>query len=83
MTAKPRRAKYEVLSGGAGGRWKVTWGGRVIHYADRKIHAIGYAIGHARNLLAQGQLSTLKIKGLNGKIQDERTYGKDPRKTKG
>jgi hypothetical protein len=34
-------------------------------------------------LRAFGELSELTIKKKNGQIQDKRTYGKDPRGTKG
>jgi hypothetical protein len=65
-------------------RWKVTKDGVRVHIARLKVEAVRTAVTIAKaGLAARGELSTLKIKGRNGRIQDERTYGKDPIITKG
>ena len=89
-TAKPRRVRYEVLPStkaelaeGAR-RWKFTRDGETIATCDTKAAAVELASTTARCAWkTQQQLGTLKIKGRRGKIQDERTYGRDPIRTKG
>jgi hypothetical protein len=41
------------------------------------------AIDKARDLAKSKDLGQVKIHGRNGKIQEERTYGDDPKRTKG
>jgi len=41
------------------------------------------AINEARRLAQQNPLSQVVIKGQNGRIQREYTYGEDPRRTPG
>ena len=92
-TATPRRVRYEVLPTTrkdrktVSARWKVTRDGEAISW-----HALKYGEGGALELAVttarcawktQGQLATLKIKGRQGRIIDERTYGRDPIRTKG
>lgn len=45
--------------------------------------AIAAAVKSARARWEAGRLSEVIIKGRDGKIRDSRTYGRDPRKTKG
>lgn len=85
--------RYEVLPSSqrerkAGARaWKVTRDGETIATFDRKGGkggALELATTTARCAWkTQQQLATLKIKGCDGVIQDERTYGRDPIRTKG
>lgn len=85
------RTRYEVLPAnknerwsGEGNRWKVTEDGTRINTTRTKAQAVRFAVDLARGRWqTDGQLGTLKIKGRAGRIQDERTYGKDPRRTKG
>ena len=92
MTAKlPVRHLYEVLPpsknerwSGVVFRWEVTKDGDVITRTWIKSMAVRFAVAAAKEAwLNLGEHGTLKIKGRNGVIQDERTYGADPRKTKG
>jgi hypothetical protein len=46
---------------------------------DRKTDAVKWAREHARKAMP----SQLLVKGMNGRIQTEYTYGGDSRKTKG
>jgi len=89
-TAKPRRVRYEVLpttkaerAAGAA-RWKFTRDGETIATRDRKADALELATTTARCAWrTNGRLGELVIKGERGRIQDTRTYGRDPRRTKG
>lgn len=80
--AKPRRARLEVLPDIEGG-WSVTCSGMVIGTCDRRADAVAMAADTGRKLWSEGTRAQLFIKGRDGKIQDERTYGEDPRATPG
>ena len=85
------RHHYEVLPiskndrwSGIGEKWKVTYDGDNWGYFRLKKSAVKHAVQAARmKLRTIGELSELRIKRLNGTIMDPRTYGKDPRNTKG
>ena len=65
-------------------RWKATREGEVIGTFRTQGEAIMVAVTTARCAWKlSGTLATLKIKGRDGKIRDERTYGADPTTTKG
>lgn len=76
-----KRIRYEVAP--AKGGWKVTRAGQWWGAWPKKRAAVAEAVGGARTDLQAGNLSQLIIKRLDGTIQDERTYGRDPQKTKG
>ena len=86
-----KRTRYEVLpiggatlQDGVWKRWKVTRDGETIATFATKPLAIELATTTARCAWkTQQQLASLKIKGRDGRIQDERTYGRDPAATKG
>lgn len=48
-----------------------------------KSSALGIAAAKGRALRDAGKLAQLVIHGKDGRIQSERTYGKDPRRTPG
>ena len=75
---KKRRIQYEVLPNGDG-LWKITRDRVVVGYFERKAEAVSEAAARGRACWANGQLAQLFIKGRDGKIKDERTYGRDPR----
>lgn len=88
------RAVLEVNPGGPPGkRWVVTQpvfdleGVDVVSHAETKFAlksaAIAYARTRARSIYAGGRPSQVLIKGRDGKIQTEHTYGDDPRRTPG
>lgn len=89
--ALPLRHRYEVLpvskaerERGTSERWKVTQDGELLTRTRLKRDAVAFAVSIAKGRwLNIKQHATLKIKGRNGKIQDERTYGADPTATKG
>lgn len=86
------RIRYEVLPTAKShrradpqlGRWTVTREGERLASHDRKADAVQFATTTARCAWrTRGQLAQVRIKGRDGKIQDERTYGADPTTTKG
>jgi hypothetical protein len=73
----PRRLRLTVTANKGEG-WTVSGGDQAKTYrtkeeAVRQAAAAGRANGYAQ----------VVIKGRNGRIQSERTYGTDPRRTKG
>jgi uncharacterized protein DUF2188 len=90
---KLSRTRFEVLHSNNFKTWYVNYrtsrGRRLVMPSGRaafigggfalKKAAVKYAVEWAR----ANAPSQLFIKGENGRIQDERTYGNDPRKTKG
>ncbi len=79
---KPRRVRLEVLPDREGG-WSVTCSRMVIGTCDRKADAVAMAAETGRTLWSEGTPAQLFVKGRDGRIQDERTYGRDPRATPG
>lgn len=84
------RTRYEVLPIPAaertkgGNRWEATQDSKRIGVWRRKVDAVAFTVSVAKGRwLNLQQLGTLKIKGRNGRIQDERTYGRDPRNIPG
>ncbi|HXK40080.1 MAG TPA: DUF2188 domain-containing protein [Candidatus Paceibacterota bacterium] len=62
------------------GSWRVSIdGGASDRSFDRKEQAVRWARERARGAMP----SQLRIKGRNGRIQTEHTYGGDPRSRKG
>lgn len=77
-----KRIRLEVLPNAEGG-WSVTRDRIVTGHFDRKADAVQDAAAAGRKLWKAGQPAQLFIKGRNGRIQDERTYGNDPRNIPG
>ncbi len=77
--AKKKRRRFEVFHDRDGwhGR-ELARGGYGAHGRTKKA-VVDAVVAVARSV----QPSQLFIKGRDGKIQDERTYGNDPRRTKG
>jgi Uncharacterized protein conserved in bacteria (DUF2188) len=74
----PRRLRLTVAHSKKDGVWTLKGGSadqtfRTKQDAVRRAASEGRAHGHAQVI----------IKGLDGKIQSERTYGADPRRTPG
>lgn len=61
--------------------WELTGIGFSRH--ARKVDAVADGVRMCRAHWATGQLAQLIIKGKDGRIQSERTYGADPRRSKG
>jgi uncharacterized protein DUF2188 len=77
---KQRLVQFEVKSNRRGG-WDVAQGTRTVVHVDGKVEAVRQAAGLAK----QQSAATLRIRNLNGRIQEERTYPRsaDPRQSKG
>lgn len=73
----------KICEGYTGG-WVIARGDTVLERWHRKARAVEQAASRCRaEWEASGQLSELTIKRRDGTIQDKRTYGRDPRSTKG
>ena len=89
MSAK--RIRYEVLPTSKRDRkadpdlqrWTVSREGLRVQSFRLKDDAVASAVLQARIEKDLGQVTQLFIKGKDGQIQDERTYGRDPRGSKG
>lgn len=80
-------SRVQLVVGPAGqrGGWKLTKGGRRVTGHLRKSDTVRDAVVLAKALVVQGGKVSLRIKGRDGRIQEERTYPRssDPRRTKG
>jgi len=75
-----KRTTYDVQPAKQRGGWDVVKeGGAAVSHHQTKPPAIESAVRHAKH----EPLGEVRIKGRDGKIQDERTYGKDPYPPKG
>ena len=75
-----KRTIYRIVRHKAGG-WKVLgdYGRRWAAQGD----AVAYYAARCRNLLDAGVLAQLVLHGRDGRIRWERTYGRDPRRSRG
>jgi hypothetical protein len=67
------------------GHWQVKRekGQRATRVVDNKAEAVTIARALAHAALDRGQPGSVRLKGENGRIQQEWTYGGDPRRTRG
>lgn len=80
------RDRYEVApkTTASGRRWTLKRNGDLLLTADTQGEAVECGVRLARmRLKDHQQTAELVIKGVDGKIRDTRTYGDDPRSTKG
>ena len=79
--SQPKREVFEVEPRDAGRfavqREKSQRASRVF---DTKREAVNEGARRGREIEKDGGLAQLRIKGENGRVQSERTYGKDPRR---
>lgn len=73
------RKKYHVSPHDEGWQVKSEGGTRASEVFDTK----DKAVDEAQNLAKKQEPSQILIHGQDGKIQEERTYGQDPKRTKG
>lgn len=85
MSGPVPRIYYEVAPSKAGTGWTVSRDGKVVERFCTKATAVDVAIEEARGEAGHGQPTSLRIKGRNGRVQEERTYPRssDPRRTPG
>jgi hypothetical protein len=83
-TSQPQRKVFEVEPRDDG-RWALQRekSKRASRVFDRKIDAVKEGTRRGKAIQDRGGLAQIRIKGANGRVESERTYGKDPRKTKG
>lgn len=74
------REFYEVLpdAGDAGG-WRVTRNGLMLKWWADQIDAVLDAVERAFNEAEAGTRTSLRIKGRDGRIEQERMYPREPR----
>lgn len=66
------------------GPWRVKLNGEVVSYEPTQRSAIEYGVLLARGRWEERRIrAEVIIKGTNGRVRDNRTYGFDPRRTKG
>ena len=66
----------------SGDEWVAKSGGEVVHRSRTKQDLVRNTAATARS---SGEATSVRIHGRNGRIQEERTYGKgaDPRRSRG
>lgn len=78
-----KRIRWTISPDKRSGVWYATSGGKRLRYATQAA-AIGATAKHCRQRWKEyKEPHELIIKGRNGRIRDNRTYGNDPRGTKG
>ena len=85
MTWPVPRIRYEVAPAKGGRGWTVSRAGSVVEFFCTKASAMDVAIEEARGEAGHGQPTSLRIKGRDGRVQEERTYPRssDPRRHHG
>lgn len=78
-----RRIRLSVIFSRERGQWQLKEGARVISGFASKRKAIDEGRLAGRSYWDAGRLAQLVVKGKNGRIMFENTYGKDPRRHKG
>lgn len=73
------RKKYHVSPHDDGWQVKMEGGKRATEVFETK----DMAVDEAQNLAKEQEPSQILIHGQDGKIKEERTYGQDPKRTKG
>ena len=74
----PKRMRIDVTHDKRQGAWVTKGGGESYSFSTKK-QAVDGAVAAAR----QAGNAQVVIRKMDGKIQSERTYGNDPRRTKG
>jgi len=80
-----KRIRVEVRPDKAAGCWKVFAGAELLSEHPTQRKAVAAAAKWCRAEALAGKLLTLKIKGRNGQIRDDRTYPRasDPKRSRG
>ncbi len=79
--SQPRREVFEVEPR-EGGRFALQRerSERASRVFDTKREAVNEGARRGRQIEKEGGRAQLRIRGDNGRVQEERTYGKDPRR---
>ena len=81
MNAK--RIRYVVSPVRRAHGWQLTRKATAAETYRTQAEAIAAGVRACRELLQAGGLAELIIKAKDGRIRDSRTYGRDPRSTRG
>lgn len=76
-----KRTKYRIVPHNATKGWFVYGDNK--RWWPNKLEAIKYYAALCRKVLFDGGLAQLVICRRDGTVQEERTYGKDPKRSKG
>jgi hypothetical protein len=63
--------------------WRIKHGSGGVTVYSVKRTAVAEARRRAKSVQRRGGLAQVRVHGADGKLQDEWTYGKDPRRFKG
>jgi hypothetical protein len=74
---KPKRHNYDLHP--CKGGWEVKGDGANLKQFERKADALQFARQEAKGNLP----SSLRVHGSNGRLQNEYSYGSDPRRSRG
>lgn len=92
MKRVAKRVVYRIGPGRPYGGWAIRiFGlpnsrgsrGPLRHWRKTQAEAIAFATGGARLTLNAGELAQVVLHGRDGRIRWERTYGADPKRSKG
>jgi hypothetical protein len=83
MSATKKRKVYRITLNAKANRWECKRGKTLVATAYWKTTLVGKMRRYCRGLLESGVLSQLVIHGMDGRIQTEHTYGRDPKRSKG
>ena len=79
-----KRIVFRLRWGKGNKLWMLLRGKEIVQESKTKVEALKAGVAMARDLrYSEGTPSQLVVHGKDGKIQFERTYGKDPEKHKG
>ena len=79
-----KRQVFNVQYDRKAGGWKVEQqGGGTVARAETKASAVDEGRRIGNDILGAGGVAQLRIKGRDGRIQAEHTYGADPRRARG
>lgn len=82
--AKTKRVQWRLRYIKADRGWECRKDGAFKGFSKLKKSAVANAVWHCRlHLSERGELAELTIHRKDGTIQDKRTYGADPRRSKG
>lgn len=76
-----KRRVYHVIPHRKG--WRIRLNGHDVCIRATKASAVSDAVSMARSDWKRGFLAQVKIHNRDGRLAEERTYGKDPKRYKG
>ncbi len=83
MARKAKRIVYRVQRNASWGVWEINTAAGWLASYDTQAEAVREAIRTAHSDRAEGRLAQVVLHGRDGRIRWERTYGRDPARTRG